>query len=468
MKITGSAHGTVVVKGGPGSGDFGHAGRPGMVGGSGPGDKRPPEWINDLNIRDNIFNDPKVLAKLNIPKVLYHVTSKKYEDEIKTEGLTRSARSTETGKIYGVYLTAFPEHTFQYQDFDFDYEDAIVVEIDTSKLKLRIDPEYTQNYDATLRDAFDYVNAVNSDEEEYALYSKSRIPFSAIKRIYPLKEPVKKGGPGSGFAGHAGRPGEVGGSAAEGRLIIGNTYRFQHPDYSKDKFVVESYNAKHKLYNVRYGDRSVGTISESELEFIKPVIIGSAIVGKPTKKPVVEDTNDYSNVKTVKQYDDITDTNFGKGYFINANDGTIVDVSDIPTEGHIDYIAKHPEAFGVDTNTIKQYKKYNDGGIILNKLLSNGFVRIREYNHEVNIETQSIDTTTFRKLQHLYDTGKLGGFVANKKNYWSSTNNAQGTTFTYDDFLSAKYVVNGVLKEYAKNIVTLPRMTAVLKSNTQV
>jgi hypothetical protein len=192
MKITGSAHGTVVVKGGPGSGDFGHAGRPGMVGGSGPGDKRPPEWINDLNIRDNIFNDPKVLAKLNIPKVLYHVTSKKYEDEIKTEGLTRSARSTETGKIYGVYLTAFPEHTFQYQDFDFDYEDAIVVEIDTSKLKLRIDPEYTQNYDATLRDAFDYVNAVNSDEEEYALYSKSRIPFSAIKRIYPLKEPVKK------------------------------------------------------------------------------------------------------------------------------------------------------------------------------------------------------------------------------------------------------------------------------------
>jgi len=48
-----------------------------------------------------------------------------------------------------------------------------------------------------------------------------------VKVLMPLVVTMLKGGPGSGFHGHAGRPGEVGGSLSEGGMAPNDIYEFQ-------------------------------------------------------------------------------------------------------------------------------------------------------------------------------------------------------------------------------------------------
>lgn len=182
----------IIRKGGKGSGDFGHAGRPGQVGGSASTNMNNA----DLNMRNRIINDPEVLAHLRIPKVLYHVTSRKYADEILRKGLHKYERSTVVGQIRGVYLTDDPKHTYEYQEFDFPPEDAVVVSIRTDGLELRLDPEYASGlrlypdnaryHYTNLESAIEYVESINSGDEEFALYSRRAIPSESIISIEDL------------------------------------------------------------------------------------------------------------------------------------------------------------------------------------------------------------------------------------------------------------------------------------------
>jgi hypothetical protein len=91
MKITGSAHGTVVVKGGPGSGFSGHAGRPGQVGGS----------AADAAGRPRVLPD-SMYAKLPVGTNFYHVSPAANAKEIESGGLLSSskvARNSSAGLV---------------------------------------------------------------------------------------------------------------------------------------------------------------------------------------------------------------------------------------------------------------------------------------------------------------------------------------------------------------------------------
>jgi len=87
-----------------------------------------------------------------------------------------------------------------------------------------------------------------------------------------------KGGPGSGFEGHAGIPGHQGGSQASGgggsalgKSAVGKTFKIVHPDYSRQQFVVERYNKKDDSYSVRWNREQVGLIPGSTMRFAKLV-----------------------------------------------------------------------------------------------------------------------------------------------------------------------------------------------------
>lgn len=91
----------VVEKGGPGSGNFGHEGRPGEVGGSGPGG----------GYRDGGVGLEKTRAFVEKHPYLYHITSRENARSIIAHGLVPSKEGY-SGP--GVYLAVTPEQTEYY------------------------------------------------------------------------------------------------------------------------------------------------------------------------------------------------------------------------------------------------------------------------------------------------------------------------------------------------------------------
>jgi hypothetical protein len=224
-----------------------------------------------------------------------------------------------------------------------------------------------------------------------------------------------KGGSGSGNFGHPGREGEVGGSAPEG------------------------------------GGGST-----------------------PKDVPLTTWTEARGDIVLLDSYDDVKETSFGKGYFIMPN-GKIIDVSlDLtgqPEEGsqqddHVGMIVASGayELFGLTKSQAKalgntfgkgrerQYdqpiEEFNEAMEAVTAIRNNA-IRVREYKNEVDIDTPKIDVPTLRRLQRLFDT-KVLGVPSGKTLVWSDAEYST-TTASLEEFLDAKYVVNGVLKEQ-KNV----------------
>lgn len=176
--------GELVYKGNKYSGNYGHAGRPGLVGGSAPGENADERA--DMTARDKVLNAPDVLSKLNIPDLLYHVTSKDRLDYIKANGLTKAKRLSTGGAIRGVYLSEDPRGVVEHEVmFDVPVQDLVVLTIDTKGLKLRLDPEYFYYGEVSHDSALEYVKSVNDSMDNYAMYSRETIPFSAVKSVKP-------------------------------------------------------------------------------------------------------------------------------------------------------------------------------------------------------------------------------------------------------------------------------------------
>jgi hypothetical protein len=125
------------------------------------------------------------VEKYKFPKILYHVTSGKAVKGIDKSGLKFGhKRATTSGKNRGVYLTDSPEELFGAEDFD--PKDVHIVEVDTSKLKLRFDPEF---YYGTLQEDTpeELHRSIKDGEAGVFAYSKTSIPRSAIKSIKPAR-----------------------------------------------------------------------------------------------------------------------------------------------------------------------------------------------------------------------------------------------------------------------------------------
>jgi len=228
-------------KGGPGSGNWGHAGIPGSVGGSIPRDSgmsiaSGSTWLEryeaakgkphpyalelekeraefaalkqqareeaqqgksdkmkyprvekgsyqaELVRNDKLLNSPDVLKKVQVPEYLYHVTDRSNIDSVMQKGiLTGIPRSSSEGLILGAYLTDDPRDIIAHQS-DIRFKDPVVIRVRTAGLKLRLDPEYfAYGPDSTKADALEFVAGVNAGEEQYAMYSTTPIPTGNLE-----------------------------------------------------------------------------------------------------------------------------------------------------------------------------------------------------------------------------------------------------------------------------------------------
>lgn len=183
--------------GGPGSGNFGHSGRPGEVGGSGEGSGGPvisgqglrKQYAAKLaDVAQKVYDD---WDESNIDEFagggICHLIAEDIASELNTNGIEATTVSSEIGEQHvwvvakledGVYNIDIPPGVYErgggytwskIEGVRFSQEDIIIERIDG-------DPESFSNY-TELRSA---------------------------------------GGKGSGNFGHAGRPGEVGGSSSDG------------------------------------------------------------------------------------------------------------------------------------------------------------------------------------------------------------------------------------------------------------
>lgn len=133
----------------------------------------------DAESRDRVLNDPAVLAQLKVPSVMYHVTHKDRLAQILREGLRPGQqRGSSLGTTRGVYLTDSPDDIGKQGG---DIVGNVVLQISTRGLNLRLDPEYFYYGKGDRASALEYVRSVNAGEDQFALYSRERVPRSAIK-----------------------------------------------------------------------------------------------------------------------------------------------------------------------------------------------------------------------------------------------------------------------------------------------
>jgi len=219
-------HGKVILKGGEGSGFHGHEGRPGMVGGS-----QSEVTYNEQEERARVDYEGR-FGRETIGEWLDRSEVKKTEDGryIFYHGTPKVGGAT-TALRNGSMLALDPKDAVFYakRDRNLRNKDIIVY-----KLALR-PSQINGGVFASLREA------INLDE-------------SVLLKEYHGKV-ILKGGEGSGFHGHEGRPGEVGGSASQANYDIdaygrSDKYRqeaidrikeFRHNGMSDKDLVYEGY-----------------------------------------------------------------------------------------------------------------------------------------------------------------------------------------------------------------------------------
>ncbi len=179
-----------------------------------------------------------------------------------------------------------------------------------------------------------------------------------------------KGGEGSGFHNHAGRPGKIGGSAPMSLIRLSN--KLQYVD-NVDELVVK---------------QNIGG----------------------------------------------TDT---VSYFIAPN-GKLLDVHQKSETEHISFVYRFSEEFGIPPMT-----SASSGRDTWEQVMKNGYIRVRAWPHgndsQTAIEVNKLDTETLRKLQKMYDNGKL--FYTREVTLEGSEDGRQIWGIPFEEFLSAKYVV---------------------------
>lgn len=231
--------------GGPGSGNFGHKGRPGQVGGSssdGGGSRVPLRMRVEEKERASKSMKPARIAKPRAPKkvetiTVYHNSPDEFPDNkpnfsayFGDEDFRKSFPNE-----WGEHTYAIDLPTEKLLDLDKGSDDAREFMAIMATIAYPNDPgnpEFIEKLRAGDQEAVDdFYEAWTSKEnvthalslmpkyEAVRFRSEFVVPIETLDKLQGRKF-TTLGGPGSGNFGHAGRPGEVGGSAPEGSRVF--------------------------------------------------------------------------------------------------------------------------------------------------------------------------------------------------------------------------------------------------------
>lgn len=217
--------------GGPGSGNFGHVGRKGHVGGSASretGFTKPDDEFDQM-LKEYSFE------KSRSEDIFFHGTIDQAIDSIKKNGLVpkggRGADTWAVEKSFGypeamlkrqpaVFMTLNPYTAWRFADYAKEVNpgsDAVVLEIKipVDRLsKLESDDQLSGAWRSLDRIPPEWIKGrLTKSGELVGLAARGEITVYAV--ILVKDEQRTLGGPGSGNFGHAGRPGQVGGSAPQ-------------------------------------------------------------------------------------------------------------------------------------------------------------------------------------------------------------------------------------------------------------
>lgn len=212
------------VAGGKGSGNFGHSGRPGEVGGSTEGGA-PALSKNTFTQKGKLASEISGQTP-NIPvKTIraYHVTKRENVESILKNGFDMSKISPRWMNDFAVSLSRnYKGATEYFSKVDpktqkpeaFDNKKYALLEV-TVRGRLGSYDELPARIATTAREhTQDVVNAgFDGQDLDQSLYIHNPKAITRIREVAPKQNVRHLGGPGSGNFGHSGRPGEVGGSS---------------------------------------------------------------------------------------------------------------------------------------------------------------------------------------------------------------------------------------------------------------
>lgn len=150
------------------------------------------------------------------------------------------------------------------------------------------------------------------------------------------------------------------------------------------------------------------------------------------------------------------DSGFGSGYFLTG-DGRILDIG---RSTHVDYLLENPDSakkIGVKTSDLNKIDNYvaeddlSTAWAVFQKVMRyTGLMRIRDMGRITAINTGKMDNVTLRKIQRMYDAGKVSVSSPYSQISWEA--DGKQLNANLQDLLSAKYVVpvddwNMTLKE---------------------
>lgn len=212
--------------GGPGSGDFGHGGRPGEVGGSEGGESTGPSQTVYRRTAKTAAEISGKTPDLPVKTIrAYHVTKRENAESILKNGFDLRKVKPRWINDYAVSLSKGKQDSVDYFS-RVDPKTNKPIGMDTSKyallevtLKGRIGGhDDVKGFSHTAMQYRQDVIDQGYDGQDLGLQIYLHNP-QAISQIREIPAPVRgakkvrgAGGPGSGNFGHGGRPGEVGGS----------------------------------------------------------------------------------------------------------------------------------------------------------------------------------------------------------------------------------------------------------------
>lgn len=270
-----------------------------------------------------------------------------------------------------------------------------------------------------------------------------------------VKFTVNKGGPGSGHFGHAGRPGKVGGSVPSSvamSIRTGRTAKKRQEEAAK-----------------KAAERSQRAAKKAEPQAETLSVAGYTWEVEPPKF-----VDNYEDVQVREKYGLKS-----LGYMI-LGDNRMVDITGEFGGGTNDHVGfavagDNPKLFGMSREQadrfLESYVTGNDVEHIVegwDTIFNSGAIRVRQFGDEVDIETATIDRRTLRRLQRLYDEGKLH-IPFGTTHYWEAGIGRGSVRFTFRDFLDADFVdVEGQRLKEVSQTEEGPTMKVVLKGRGNI
>lgn len=193
----------IVLKGGAGSGNFDHAGRPGKVGGS-------------FTYRSRVYHGS---PNQSLSKVVANPESRQYDNATSVFGAFFTPNQADAqhyagdaGRVYETDLELRNPANMTWGQFQ--YFQDVTRDVDRQSLPPN---KWEQRMRELTQEALDLKNEYIQQGHDGVVVTSQR---GDVKEIAVFDDVVLKGGVGSGNFDHAGRPGKVGGSASTSIIPI--------------------------------------------------------------------------------------------------------------------------------------------------------------------------------------------------------------------------------------------------------